>query len=68
VVLDDLASRRAATVLALDVIGTAGLVTLLRKRQLIPSAATALEALRGAGLRLSGRLTDQILAKLGEPG
>jgi len=66
VVLDDLAARRAAKVLGLDVIGTAGLVALLRKRQAIPSAAAAFEALRGAGLRLSESLVDEILARVGE--
>ena len=65
-VLDDLAGRRAAKVLGLDIIGTAGLVALLRQRKAIPSAATAFEALREAGLRLSGSLVDQILAKVGE--
>jgi predicted nucleic acid-binding protein len=64
--LDDRAARRAAQSLGVPLIGTAGLVALLKQRQVIEKVAPILDALRDAGLRLGKNVVREILSIAGE--
>ena len=52
VILDDRAARKCAMSFSIPHKGTLAVVILAKKREIIPSAATALRALKSAGLRL----------------
>lgn len=65
-VLDDLAARRCASVLAIPVHGTLGLALLAKKRGIAPAARPLVERLRQSGMYLSDKVVDQALALVGE--
>jgi predicted nucleic acid-binding protein len=66
VVIDDLAARRCATALGLELTGTLGLVLRARQRGTISSAREVLLRLRSAGMYLSDAVLGRALAKVGE--
>jgi predicted nucleic acid-binding protein len=59
-VLDDLAARRCAHALGLNVTGTIGLVLMAKRAGIIPSATEALIAIVNAGLFISHYHLDSI--------
>lgn len=65
-VLDDLAARRCATALGLRVIGTLGLILMAKQKGMISSVRRALDSVLVAGLYISPKHIDQILAGAGE--
>jgi hypothetical protein len=65
-ILDDLAARRHALGLGLAIIGTAGVLVMAKRSNLIPSVREALDALRRGGFRLRQDVYDQILIDAGE--
>jgi predicted nucleic acid-binding protein len=66
VVIDDLGARKCAKSLGLPMVGTVGLVALLKHRGQIELARPLLTSLIDSGLRLSKALLDQVLVALGE--
>lgn len=64
--LDDLAARRLAQSLNLNVIGTVGLLMLARKRGLVPALRPFLDALLAADFRISDALYDFALLQVDE--
>lgn len=66
VVLDDLDARMCAQEHDLKVIGTMGVVILARERKLIQAAKPIFMELRKAGMFLSDKTMNEILAKIGE--
>jgi predicted nucleic acid-binding protein len=66
VVLDDRLARRAASQLGLRVIGTLGLLVRAKRLGLIQAVAPALEAVRGAGLRVDDQVVREVLDAAGE--
>jgi predicted nucleic acid-binding protein len=62
-VLDDAAARRCARSFGIRLRGTLGVVILARQREVIPSAATVLHALRANGFRLDDRTAREALAR-----
>ncbi len=64
VVLDDLEARRCAQTLGVPVIGTLGVVLRAQHRGLIEAARPVIAALRGAGLYVSDKLIERVLAHL----
>jgi len=65
-VLDDLAARRCAAALGVEVRGTLGLVLLAKKQGRIAEARPILERMRGARIYLSDRVLDSALRLVGE--
>ena len=65
-ILDDLPARRHALGLGLAIIGTAGVLVMAKRSNLIPSVREALDALRRGGFRLRQDVYDQILIDAGE--
>jgi predicted nucleic acid-binding protein len=65
-VLDDLDGRRCAQVLGLPVIGTLGVVLRAKSKGVINAARPLIEHLRRAGLYVSDRLIERVLAHLDE--
>ncbi len=63
-VVDDLQARRCAQAFEVPVIGTLGVVLRAQRRGLVESARPTIAALRGAGLFVSDKLIDGILAHL----
>jgi predicted nucleic acid-binding protein len=66
VIIDDLAARRAATVLGIPQQGTVGVVLFGKLHGFIPKARPVLEELRSKGMYLSTHLMDRALAQVGE--
>ena len=66
VIIDDLAARRCAAALGLDVRGTLGLVLLGKKSGRIESARAVLETLRDSGMYLSDDVLTRALELVGE--
>lgn len=66
VVIDDLAARRCAAALGLDVRGTLGLVLLGKKRGRIELARPVLENLRDSGMYLGEDVLTRALELVGE--
>jgi predicted nucleic acid-binding protein len=66
VILDDLAGRKCALSLGLDVRGTLGLVLLAKLRGHVPLARPILEALLETGMYLSRSVLDRALERVGE--
>jgi predicted nucleic acid-binding protein len=66
VVLDDQPARRCAQVLNIQTQGTLGLVLVAKQQGLIPVVRPVLEELKQAGMYMSDRLENQILAAAGE--
>jgi predicted nucleic acid-binding protein len=67
IVLDDLSARITAERLGLNVIGTVGLLLQARRRGLIGSFRTELDALMETGFYISRPLYLRVLADAGEP-
>jgi predicted nucleic acid-binding protein len=65
-ILDDLPARRHALGLGLAIIGTAGVLVMAKRANLIPSVREALDALRRGGFRLRQDVHDEILIDAGE--
>jgi predicted nucleic acid-binding protein len=65
-VLDDLAARRCAQALGIEVIGTLGLVLLAKKRGLIPNVSEPLAAIVAAGLFIAPHHLTAIRHQAGE--
>jgi predicted nucleic acid-binding protein len=66
VVLDDLAARRAAREQALEVVGTAALLYLAKRRGLLNAVRPTLDHLLAEGFRLSPTVYAAILEAAGE--
>lgn len=66
VITDDLAARRCAKALGIPTRGCLGLAIVARQMGVIPSARSAVEQMRAAGLRLSQPTMNQALAIVGE--
>ena len=66
VILDDQAARRCAQVLNIQTQGSLGLVLVAKQRGLISAVRPVLEQLKQAGMYISDRLEEQILAAAGE--
>jgi predicted nucleic acid-binding protein len=65
-VLDDLAARRCAQAMGLQVTGTLGLILLAKRKALIPSVTPALDAVVAAGLYVSNHHLSAIRTAAGE--
>ena len=65
-VLDDLAARKCAFALNIDVRGTLGLVLIAKRRKVIPLARPVMENLLRTGLHLSKSILDDALKRVGE--
>jgi predicted nucleic acid-binding protein len=65
-VLDDYEARKAAQQLGVPVLGTVGVVLLLKQCNLIPDAKTSLLTIRRAGGFLSDTLLREALKRVGE--
>jgi len=65
-ILDDLPARPHATTLGLAIIGTAGVLVMAKRAELIPSVRDALDTLRRRGFRLRQDVYEQILIDAGE--
>jgi predicted nucleic acid-binding protein len=65
-IIDDLAARRCAASLGIEVHGTLGLVLVARRQGRVPAARPVLEHLRRSGMFLSDRVLDRALALVGE--
>ena len=65
-ILDDLPARRHALSLGLAIIGTAGVLVMAKRSNLIPSVREPLDALRRGGFRLRQDVYEQILIDAGE--
>jgi len=65
-VLDDLAARRLARSLEINLIGSVGLLLRAKARGLIPSVRPLLEAMQAKDFRISARVLERILCAAGE--
>lgn len=65
-VLDDLAARRCAQALGLQVIGTLGIILAAKQRKILPAVKPALDAVVAAGMFISAAHIHDVLAKAGE--
>jgi predicted nucleic acid-binding protein len=65
-ILDDLAARRCASTLNIQVRGTLGLVLTAKQRGIIPAAKPTIEKLRQSGMYLSDKVINQALSLVGE--
>ncbi len=66
VLLDDLAARKAALGLNLDVVGSLGVLARSKATGAIPAAKPLIEAIRNAGIYYSAPLIHKFLKELGE--
>jgi len=66
ILLDDLAARRLATSLGLEVIGTLGLLLQAKDRGLVPAVGPLITDLQAHDFRVAGALVAGILAAAGE--
>lgn len=66
IILDDLAARRLARELRLELVGTAALLYLAKTRGDVPAVRPLLDALIATGFRLSPAVYREILAGAGE--
>lgn len=66
VIMDDQAGRRVAAQLGLDVIGTAGILILAKRRNLVDRVAPLLDALTDSGYFLGNHLKAHVLQLAGE--
>lgn len=64
--VDDRAARQCARTLGISTLGTGGALVLAKKRGLIPTLSTAIQALRDAGLWLSDDLVVLLKQEAGE--
>jgi predicted nucleic acid-binding protein len=65
-ILDDLAARRHATVLAIPILGTLGIILKAKQSGIIAEAGPIVESARRAGLYLSDRVVRDALNLVGE--
>ena len=65
-VLDDLAARRCAAALRLDVVGTIGLLLMAKKAGIIPTIRGPLDAIVSAGLFISPKHLADVQKQAGE--
>ena len=65
-IVDDLAGRKCAASIGVDVRGTLGIVLAAKQRGLIPAARPIVEDLTAAGLYLSRRVLDAALQRVEE--
>jgi predicted nucleic acid-binding protein len=65
-ILDDLAARRCAQAIGLNIVGSLGLVLMAKRAGLIPSATQALDAIVAAGLFISPNHLKTIRIQAGE--
>lgn len=65
-VLDDLAARRCAGTLRLQVVGTLGLLLMAKKAGVIPGVSGPLDAIVSAGLFIAPKHLSAILEQAGE--
>ncbi len=65
-VIDDLAARRLAQLLALPVVGSAGLLLRAKEKGLIPAIRPLLEAMQNADFRIAEVVLAGILSAAGE--
>lgn len=66
VLVDDLAARRVARLLAIHTIGSAGVLVAAKTSGLIAHVAPPLSAMKANGLYLSDEIADDVLRKAGE--
>lgn len=66
VLIDDRAGREAAIRLGMRFVGTAGVLVLAKRREVIPAVAPLLDALTASGFRLGATVRQQILVAAGE--
>jgi len=66
IILDDLAARRLARELRLELVGTAALLYMAKARGLVPAVRPLLDALLATGFRLSPAIYREVLAAAGE--
>lgn len=64
--VDDLAARRQASAMGLQVIGTLGVLVLAKRRGLIPLVAPVVHAMRAGGHYLSDAALQAVLQAAGE--
>jgi predicted nucleic acid-binding protein len=65
-IVDDLAGRKCAASIGVEVRGTLGIVLAAKQRGLIPAARPIIEELTAAGLYLSRRVLEAALQRVGE--
>lgn len=65
-VLDDLSARRCAQAMDIQLTGTLGLILLAKRKGLIPSASSALDAVAAAGMFVTQHHLDAIRIAAGE--
>ena len=65
-VLDDLAARRCAQALGLQVIGTLGIILAAKRRKILPAVKPALDAVVAAGMFISDAHIHDVLVMAGE--
>ncbi|NJM76957.1 MAG: DUF3368 domain-containing protein [Acaryochloridaceae cyanobacterium RU_4_10] len=65
-IIDDAAARRCAISLNIPTLGTGGIIVLAKRRGLISSVIEPIQALRNAGLWLSGDLVNILKRQAGE--
>jgi len=65
-IVDDLAGRKCAASIGVEVRGTLGIVLAAKQRGLIPAARPIIENLTSAGLYLSRGVLDAALRRVGE--
>jgi predicted nucleic acid-binding protein len=64
--VDDAAARRCARAQGIPILGTGGALVLAKRRGLIPSVASYLQALRETGLWLTDEVVGLLLKQAGE--
>jgi predicted nucleic acid-binding protein len=65
-IVDDRAARRCGQVLGITTIGTGGILIRAKRRGLIKSVSSGIEALRNAGLWLSDNVVNLLKQQAGE--
>ena len=65
-VIDDRAARNCAKTLAIQTLGTGGILVLAKKRNLIKSVGEALEKLQNVGLYISDEIIEMLKQQAGE--
>jgi uncharacterized protein len=68
VILDDRPARRLAEALGIPVIGTLGVITVSKRRGLLPAVRPYLDSLNDFGFRISVSLYERIVTDAGETG
>jgi predicted nucleic acid-binding protein len=65
-IVDDLAARRCAAAIGVQVRGALGLLLTAKRRGIVPAARPILERMRQAGMYLSDKVMNDALALVGE--